>query len=244
MNLKKKDIILIKFISNEASHIDLDHLEEWIQIPENEELFRTYIRINYAVECTMKKFDSEKTKKHLLDKIEKETKTIKLKKIRKRIIYAMAAATIAMLFSAIYFQRDINLNDHVNKNQKITNQNIEIGTDKATLTLEDGSIVALEKGNDYKTKNLNSNGEELVYQSGNRNSKSIAYNYLTVPRAGQFHIVLSDGTEVWLNSESQLKYPVLFKEGETRQVELVYGEAYFYVSSSKVNGGSKFKVLI
>ena len=55
-------------------------------------------------------------------------------------------------------------------------------------------------------------------------------------------MILSDGTKVWLNSESQLKYPVAFNDGETRQVELVYGEAYFDVSPSTAHKGARFKV--
>lgn len=47
---------------------------------------------------------------------------------------------------------------------------------------------------------------------------------------------------MWLNSESQLKYPVAFVDGETRQVELLYGEAYFEVSPSTAHKGSRFKV--
>ena len=56
-------------------------------------------------------------------------------------------------------------------------------------------------------------------------------------------MVLSDKTSVWLNSESQLKYPVAFIEGETREVELIYGEAYFDVFNNPNNKASKFKVL-
>src|SRR5690606_33390781 len=67
--------------------------------------------------------------------------------------------------------------------------------------------------------------------------------YLTIPRGGQFNVVLSDGTEVWLNSDTQLKYPVNFVEGQDREVELVFGEAYFDVSPSTEHGGSKFKVM-
>ncbi|WP_396187505.1 FecR family protein, partial [Flavobacterium sp.] len=52
-----------------------------------------------------------------------------------------------------------------------------------------------------------------------------------------------DGTKVWLNSETQLKYPVAFTDGATRQIELVYGEAYFEVSPSTKHKGAKFKVL-
>ena len=82
-----------------------------------------------------------------------------------------------------------------------------------------------------------------MYQNAKSNASVIKYNYLTIPRGGQFFIKLSDGTQVSLNSESQLKYPVHFIEGETREVELVYGEAYFDVSPSTNHKGAKFKVL-
>ncbi|WP_427875737.1 FecR family protein [Flavobacterium sp. MMS24-S5] len=74
------------------------------------------------------------------------------------------------------------------------------------------------------------------------NLQAIANNLLTIPRGGQFFVQLADSTKVWLNSESQLKYPVAFVDGQTRQVELVYGEAYFEVSPSTKHKGSRFKV--
>jgi ferric-dicitrate binding protein FerR (iron transport regulator) len=55
--------------------------------------------------------------------------------------------------------------------------------------------------------------------------------------------VLSDDTQVWVNSESQLKYPVNFIAGKPREVELVYGEAYFEVSPSSDHYGAKFSVI-
>lgn len=115
------------------------------------------------------------------------------------------------------------------------------GTDKATLTLADGSKIALEKGTPVQTQNANSNGEELIYESS-KNTSKLVYNYLTIPRGGQFVIKLSDGTKVWLNSESQLKFPVAFIAGESRDVELVYGEAYFEVSPSTAHKGAHFQV--
>ncbi|MFA9188191.1 FecR family protein [Flavobacterium sp. FBOR7N2.3] len=119
---------------------------------------------------------------------------------------------------------------------------IEVGTDKAMLTLEDGSTVVLEKGKTYNNKNVNSTGKELLYNKSNSGSKKVAYHYLTIPRGGQFAITLSDGTKVWLNSETQLKFPVHFVEGKTRGVELVYGEAYFEVSPSTAHKGAGFTV--
>jgi ferric-dicitrate binding protein FerR (iron transport regulator) len=125
---------------------------------------------------------------------------------------------------------------------RIVNNNIEVGSDKATLTLEDGSQVSLERGSTYQTQNAHSNGEEIVYLPKEGNITKVANNILTIPRGGLFHLVLSDKSEVWLNSESQLKYPVSFVKGQPRKVELVYGEGYFVVSPSTEHGDAKFIV--
>ncbi|AXP80760.1 fec operon regulator FecR [Mariniflexile rhizosphaerae] len=156
--------------------------------------------------------------------------------------YTAAAAVIGLL-ATTYFFRGTLFNNSNECMPIIVNNNIKTGTDKATLTLEDGTIIALEKGNNYEAGNFKSNGEKIIYQANNRSNSKIAYNYLTIPRGGQFFIELSDGTKIWLNSETQLKYPVSFIKGETRNVELVYGEAYFDVSPSVNHKGSKFKVI-
>jgi len=136
-----------------------------------------------------------------------------------------------------------NKNESVKVNVPIiVSNNIKVGTDKATLTLEDGSVITVGKGKVYTGGNVKSNGEELVYNSKSATKSKISSNYLTIPRGGQFFVQLSDSTKVWLNSESQLKFPVAFVDGETRQVELLYGEAYFEVSPSTKHKGSKFKV--
>tara|TARA_R110002049_G_scaffold55382_6_gene153694 strand:+ start:802 stop:1932 length:1131 start_codon:yes stop_codon:yes gene_type:complete len=162
---------------------------------------------------------------------------------RKTRFYKYVAVASIILLIAISFVFNKKDPTKVTESEIVNGNMIETGTDKATLTLEDGSTVALEKGNNYEMQNASSNGEELVYEAENSQSKKIVYNYLTIPRGGQFFIKLSDGTQVWLNSESKLKYPVSFKAGETRLVELIYGEAYFDVSPSTEHKGSKFKVL-
>ncbi len=154
--------------------------------------------------------------------------------------YAAAASVLILVSLTIFLNKEnsIQLDESI-----ITNINIEPGTDKATLTLDDGSQIALEKGESLQTQNANSNGEEIIYKANQSNTKEVAYNYLTIPRGGQFFIKLSDGTQVWLNSESKLKYPINFISGKTREVELVYGEAYFDVSHSTYHNGDKFKVI-
>ena len=156
--------------------------------------------------------------------------------------YAAAAAAIVVLISLnfIFNKEDIQVGETSISN---SDELILVGTDKATLTLEDGSNIALEKGDEFVTDKLNSDGEKIVYTKGDNSKSKLVYNYLTIPRGGQYALKLSDGTEIWLNSESQLKYPVHFIKGEPREVELVYGEAYFDVSASTENNGSKFIVL-
>ncbi len=157
--------------------------------------------------------------------------------------YAAAAAFIALLATS-YFLKEGLLHLDTKTTPVIVNTNtIQPGTDKATLILGDGSQVALEKGEELQTQYAESNGEAIIYKASQNKAKNTPYNYLSIPRGGQFLIKLSDGTQVWLNSESQLKYPVSFEAGKTRQVELVYGEAYFDVSPSSEHQGAKFTVL-
>ncbi|MEN3323197.1 FecR family protein [Mariniflexile soesokkakense] len=236
----KIENLIIKFLTNQASASELDELELWIQDSNNNLLFNTYVKINYAIEFNMRKFDINKAKDKLNEEIGNDKKVIKLKKIRQKIRYA-AAITIGILATSYFFKGNL-FDTSVDNGQKVT-KTIEAGTDKATLTLDDGSIILLEKGDAYQTHNVSSNGEQIVYNDTEINTNNIKYNYLTIPRGGQFFIKLSDGTKVWLNSESQLKYPVCFKKGGARQVELVYGEAYFDVSPSTNHNGAKFKVL-
>ncbi|MDO5981391.1 FecR family protein [Flavivirga spongiicola] len=152
--------------------------------------------------------------------------------------YAAAASVLLVVALTIFLNRENNLPQVTEP--IIVKSQIEVGSNKATLTLADGSNIDLDKDKVYKSDNVTTNGEEIVYNKDS--SEEIAYNYLTIPRGGQFSIKLSDGTKVWLNSESQLKYPVSFTKGKTRQVELIYGEAYFDVSPSSENHGADFKV--
>lgn len=160
----------------------------------------------------------------------------------KRPVFGYAVAAVVLLF--VFFNLFLDSPSSSKTNQVSTLNNIiKIGTDKATLTTEDGTNIVLEEGETYMSNNVVSDGKELIYSNVNQSKSEVVYNYLTIPRGGQFLLKLSDGTIVWLNSESKLKYPVSFNQGESREVELLYGEAYFDVSLSSKNGGAKFTVV-
>ncbi|PQB07737.1 hypothetical protein BST83_11665 [Polaribacter filamentus] len=240
----KIEKLIVKYLTNSATTTDLDTLSNWISNPANERLFKEYVKTYYAIICSMNNTDYQKTVEELLRAIRNEKSFVR--RLKTNAIYKYAAAAV-IVFGLGYFFNNSLFNASSETTSIIVNT-IKPGTDKATLTLEDGSQIVLEKGASFQTQNANSNGEEIVYNNAaTKNQKpkttnQIAYNYLTIPRGGEFFIKLSDGTQVWLNSESQLKYPVSFVEGKTRVVELVYGEAYFDVSPSTEHKGSKFKV--
>lgn len=215
-----------------------------VEIIEESPLFNSEDK-NYII----KNINDDSSIKKRLDLVNQIDKEADWKNVVKRIEVShqkfywrlSAAAIISGMLLTTYFFRDTLFNTSLEKVPVVLN--IEPGKEKAILTLEDGSNITLEKGKSYVSSSLNSNGEKLVYNSGVNSKSKNVFNYLTIPRGGQYFVKLSDGTKVWLNSASKLKYPVAFVEGEMREVELVYGEAYFDVSPSTEHKGSKFKVL-
>jgi len=128
------------------------------------------------------------------------------------------------------------------------------GGNKATLTLSDGSIVMLDSpGNGTiarqgATNIVKVDNGKLAYNAVNEKPGEVTYNTLTTPAAGQFQLALPDGSKVWLNNASSLRYPVAFT-GKAREVELK-GEAYFEVAHNatlpfrvKVGSGMLVNVL-
>lgn len=119
------------------------------------------------------------------------------------------------------------------------------GGNKAVLTLSDGSSVVLDqagKGTIAKqgaAQVMKLDDGKLAYNILTEKPTELAYNTLTTPAAGQFQVLLPDGSKVWLNNASSLRYPVAFT-AKDREVELK-GEAYFEIAP---NSRQPFKVRV
>ena len=233
----KIQIILVKYLSKEANIDEIEELDRWLIKKGNMTIFNSYVQTDYFTSIFMTKYDLQMAKSKIHNRIRLIERRNKLERYKK---IAFAASIILLvggsLFNQFYFNETIIIKDP-----------IVIGTDKAVLTLENGDQVILEKGQKFQNKTVNSDGKELTYTIKNRSSSNsknekIASNFLTIPRGGQFSLNLEDGTKVLLNSDSKIKYPIKFIKGKNRQVELLYGEAFFAVSSSQNNNGSEFIV--
>lgn len=108
------------------------------------------------------------------------------------------------------------------------------GKDKAILTLADGTTVSLDDAQNGtlaqqgNTKVYKLNGKLSYNTTKNSTPNTISYNTIATPRGGQYQVVLPDGSQVWLNAASSLRFPTTFT-GRERRVE-VRGEAYFEIA--------------
>lgn len=119
------------------------------------------------------------------------------------------------------------------KEKVVVRRDVAPGNEKAVITLADGKVmdvdlVANGTFDDHGNIFLKEENGLLNYAANHTKNKDVAFHTMTVPKGGQYQLVLADGTKVWLNSASSIRYPTSFN-GKTREVS-VDGEAYFEVA--------------
>ncbi|RPD47303.1 FecR family protein [Paracnuella aquatica] len=156
---------------------------------------------------------------------------------------AVAAAVLLLAGTGIFYWLSNQEQPTIASTPKSVQTDLLPGTNAATLTLADGSTVLLDSTANGAT--LQQGGSKIIkladgrlaYNSAGAAGNAVLYNTLATPRGGQYQLTLPDGSLVWLNAASSLKYPTAFT-GAERLVELT-GEAYFEVVK---NGAQPFVV--
>ena len=150
-------------------------------------------------------------------------------------IITTAAAVLIAIGTWVVVDKTIRVED-----AKVVRSGIEPGGNKATLTLADGRTIELSTSQEGIVA-----GEEITYSNGSPVG-NVALDELGdsnellsmhTPRGGTYKITLSDGTQVWLNAATTIKYPLKFAAQE-RVVELE-GEAYFHVKPAYGEDGKR-----
>jgi len=152
---------------------------------------------------------------------------------------ALAASLLACVWMAWIFKAHPTAKKQV---EVIAANDIRPGANKAILTLANGRQIILDSSQDGSiarqgaTTVLKFNGVISYSQAGGQGSGEghqgpVLYNTITTPKGGQYELILSDGSRVWLNSASSLRFPTAFS-GTGREVELK-GEGYFEIEKDK-----------
>jgi transmembrane sensor len=158
---------------------------------------------------------------------------LSFKRVAAAVIFLLTISSVVYLVCKKTTQQPLAVNKAVIKHD------VDPGGNKATLTLSNGSTYVLDSAKNgvlVKNKDISIKKEKdgqimyLVNAGKNAGAEAEAFNTMTTKTGGQYQLLLADGTRVWLNSESSLKYPIAFK-GSQRNVELT-GEAYFEVAKN------------
>lgn len=154
--------------------------------------------------------------------------------------YSAAASVLLCLGIVFFFNKSNRLLTDEKKDAAITLNEIKPGKNTAILTLSNGKSITLsdvKSGVVIDASKLTYNDGSVVANNNNsQNSTATSYSgqlKASTPRGGTYQIILPDGTKVWLNASSELKFPASFSQSKKRSVELS-GEAYFEVAKNKM----------
>jgi transmembrane sensor len=230
-----------KYLDNQCSPTDLEVLVVYFNNPENEILLRRLIfeSLEDAVADDEDSKFREATDR-LFGKIEKKiiAEDAKVVPFSRKLWVRIVAAVIVAAGSFLLFNYFNNTSTDAEYAtvETVTNE-IGPGGNRAVVTLANGSTINLEKAiNDTLAKEGSTSlvklaDGQLSYQSVQGKTGDNLYNSVATPRGGQYLVILSDGSKVWINAASSIHFPVIFS-GKERVVELT-GEAYFEVAKNK-----------
>jgi len=241
--------LFAKYLNNECSPEEVKELLSYFIVFGNEKTLRNLIVENLAdqdLEDEDIAWNPALDKTFAVIKSRMNVEKGKVVPLFRRSWVRIAAAVIFLLggFAVFSLIKKTNPNQDIVKiNSSKPKQNA--GSNKAVLSLANGSNIILEtveNGTVTKqggTEIIKLAHGQLVYKLLNEKPDEVLFNSIKTPRGGQYEVILSDGSKVWLNAASSLRFPAGFN-GNERKVELS-GEAYFEVAK---NASMPFKVEI
>ena len=224
MSYKDDDIEFANRLLTRREELNDEEVTAWLKEKDHVELLDEIAAIRQKLSGQSYGENDEEEFLHL-------EKNIYEQKSRRMTLRWSIAASIILLVG-LFVGRTINGVRDMHEEQELAKNVMQPGTLKAVLMMADGKEVVLEQG-----QNLNillnervrvaTSNRGIVYEEHGKGVVTEEYNKLTTPIGGEYSLVLSDGTKVFLNADSELKYPVEFSDGK-RIVDLK-GEAYFEV---------------
>ncbi len=244
MEEKQLSEFLEKFSSNQYTEQEHQVFIDWLHsldLNEVEKIMEMYQDVAVQAKTIAYPQLGQRIEERLNTLHERENARPKLVLLWPKLRKGIAAACLLGICGTIGIYFLNNGGKHRQIKTNIAKSEIAIGGNKAILKLANGSEIILDAA---KTGKLASQGSTAIYKSkdgqvvfdatktdNQKNGNALAYNTLSTPRGGQYVIKLPDGSSVWLNSASSLKFPAAFI-GKTRTVELT-GEAYFEITKDE-----------
>ncbi|WP_018337734.1 FecR family protein [Butyricimonas synergistica] len=204
--------------------------QEWLAGDERHREYYERVRRVWSAEETTCEMDTDIARviAGFDDYVRKERELRRKRMVRHAYRYAACLFFLLVVGGGILF-----LNKGEKQAERLASVNKESvpGGNKAIILLGDGKKVDVEMLADtmfYKAEGIEVQKNAGVIKYSGLQKSEVTYNTIMIPRGGEYQVELSDGTMVWLNSETQLKVPTAFV-GEERRVFLL-GEAYFAVT--------------
>lgn len=237
--------LIAGFIRNTITEKEHDELDDWVnESDDNMRLFEE-LTDERNLEANLAWMDMVQTEQSFHAQKEKGAFDVPRKKFRLNPVW-MAAASVVLVVGIFFIYRYAG-GDGTNSNNIAVSDTTQLkpGGNRATLTVADGSVIDLTTANNgiieiSKGSHVNKPADgELVYDAGVGANETPSIHTLSTPVGGQYQLTLSDGSKVWLNAATKLKYPSRFASSE-RKVE-IDGEAYFEVVK---NDKQPFRVVL